>query len=344
MRRGSSGAEGRGSSFDPAKRGWFFHISGWLALLGGVVPACKDTPAFEFAPRAAAPCAGACVADPALHCVNSSGCEDSSECPSGTACTSSGSGFKSCQVVDQQLKPTDTLLSGFETDRFRLTTVQSEGATAAAFEWEVPSGAERVNCALFTCLPEIVATTEGKRLVNFDQCVVAWDVFSVRGGDAPSSPFSLAEDVGNQYVPVGDATRCAGLQPSRRDRNVTHLAVGCWSYTSTGLNGATRLLYVKPPQVGAYGDIPKEASCSIEGAQCYEATRDFFGVCREHACRKRCLDDHDCAERAQLIDVGSVSITDAGAGDAGAAPTPPRCVRSADAFLGACMPPEAMGN
>lgn len=326
------------------KQAWFVPCSSRAAVFALAALACNDTPAFEFGLRSSSPCEGVCVAEPALHCITRDGCQDSSECPSGTACTSTGAGPGTCQVVDQENKPPNRLLNGFDAERFRLTAVQGDEAANATFEWEAPNDASRVSCALFTCLPEIVEVDGSKRIVNFDQCVIAWDVFNIRASNPGSALFTLAENVGNEYIPAGEVDRCRGITEAPRSRNVTHLAVGCWSYESTSLSGATRLLYVKPPQVASYEEIPKEASCSADHAQCYEAGQDFFGVCLQGSCRRRCMDDRDCVERAQLSDLGSSFSEDAGGSDAGAAAPLPRCIHSSDLFLGACMPAENTAN
>jgi hypothetical protein len=215
-------------------------------------------------------------------------------------------------VPNQSLKPAETLSAGFEKPRMRLVERPGENGALPVYEWERPEDARVVVCALFGCLPEF--SKEGsRRIVNYDECVIAEDIYRLDPDHPTSVPFSVAEDTGNRYEVRAEA--CTARRADTYERRVTALALGCWAYSDTEVKAATRLVHLSPSETSDYGgQIPKDAVCTLDYAQCYSAEGDFFGTCLAGACSHRCVEDEDCIPELEFGDGvgGAAGATSAG--------------------------------
>jgi hypothetical protein len=204
---------------------------------------------------------------------------------------------------------------------------------------------------LFGCLPEIRRADGGpERIVNYDECVIAEDIYRLDPDAPESTPFSVLGDTGNEFVPPGDA-RCASVlgRPKKQARKLTALAVGCWAYSDTKLIAATRLAHVTPAETGAYdGQVPKSAECGDDFTSCYDPESDVFGTCYHGHCSARCTEDPDCLP--QLVADEPLGVAGA-AGDPSAGGTGPddgtksRCYRqNTKDYVGVCVTPTSSGT
>jgi hypothetical protein len=257
-------------------------------------------------------------------------------------------------VPDQSLKPETSLTAGFTNiGRFRLVEGVTEGKATPVFQWEVPKDAWTVVCALFGCLPEVEGRNGGpERIVNYDECVIAEDIYRLDPDAPESTPFSVLGDTGNGFVSPGDA-RCASLddRPASQVRKLTALAVGCWAYSDTKLIAATRLAHLTPGDTGSYNaQIPKTARCGADFTPCYESEKSFFGTCHDGVCQPRCTEDADCLPQLTpgMTPAGSGGAGGEAAGTAGAGGETEalaRCGREhASDFVGVCVMPTGTGG
>ena len=256
-------------------------------------------------------------------------------------------------MPDQSLKPETSLTAGFTNiGRFRLVEGVTEGKATPVFQWEVPKDAWTVVCALFGCLPEVDSHGGGpERIANYDECVIAEDIYRLDLDAPESTPFSVLGDTGNGFVSPGDA-RCGALddRPPSQVRKLTALAVGCWAYSDTKLIAATRLAHLTPGDTGSYnGQVPKTAQCGADFTPCYESEKNFFGTCHDGACQPRCTVDADCLPQL------APGMTPAGTGGAGGEAAPgtagaggeaeAHCGREqASDFVGVCVMPTGTGG
>jgi hypothetical protein len=157
--------------------------------------------------------------------------------------------------------------------------------------WQAPRDAEYIACAMFSCRPSFAiigrsptSRDELKQISNFAQCVL---LFST----APANRSVLTLGLETLYeerviCDRGDAGRL-----------ITELALGCWAYDATSVVAASDLIHVRGSVLSYVREIPHEDACATDGAACYDAVADLFGVCRGGSCRQRCRTSVDCAAR-----------------------------------------------
>lgn len=274
----------------------------WLALAGWIgVAGCRDevsTPVAERCSRAE------CWADPVAHWVCVDGCRTDAECPGGLVCVlaelaegkEDEERVGSCEPPRTLRTPTSTLIEGFGVDemvgRLEKVALPATGAMGIDFAWKAPARAQVVQCALFVCAP--VIEIEQRRIVNYDQCVVAEQTYLQQEG-----AFSLYDaDVQSPAPESGSCGRTTPKEEYSTDGHfsVTELLVGCWAYDQRGLVAATELERPNPTEIFNFHGILAQAACGDAedlGLACV-LDDGTFGVCRTDGCARRCLCDSDC--------------------------------------------------
>jgi hypothetical protein len=272
-------------------------VIGAALVAASAAAGCRDA---GDAGDAVTSCAGACIADPAPHCL-SPGDASSPRCPGGlihapalgTACKGPDAAqIDACRWRPPPLAPIDALAL---IDGFAVLPMEMHVAPlpAPSFVWTPPPSAAFVACALFTCQPEIdrgdpddlASSVIGpSRIANAGACVLALEATA-------ASPASLP--IGDQALPIGDACR-----PEHSfDRVIAFLAAGCWAYDATAIIAASRLVPLQPADLGdAEPAVPDRADCSRDGDTCYDASglHPFFGACLGGTCQPRCATADDC--------------------------------------------------
>jgi hypothetical protein len=246
-------------------------------------------------PEQIGPCSGRCIADPVPHCVRAdSSCANGNDCSSGLTCARVLSTTTCATQADTMptCRPTHfnrlMLQMGFGVGGMPI----SIDTTAAdpSVQWQAPEHAEFMACALFSCSPSFFPIGQSpddedelSKIMNFKQCVVLFGAFP-----AAQSAFVLSRE--STYFGAASCTASRSAP-----RVVTSLAVGCWAYDSTSIVAASDLVHIPGSLLSQLPQIPHAGSCLEDGTACYDASKDMFGVCVEHECRRRCRSAVDCA-------------------------------------------------
>jgi hypothetical protein len=162
-----------------------------------------------------------------------------------------------------------------------------------------------VECALFTCVPDVRYVDEAKRTViaNYDQCVY----LSSKGAERFKVAKTGAESTG-QSTSHGLRAAC-DAPPNGNKRIVTRLLAGCWTYSRDDLVAATELVALQPADVPALAsDVVLDCKGRSDGTSCWFADTNEFGTCRRGLCGHRCLTSEDCPLPADAsVDGGDVA-------------------------------------
>jgi hypothetical protein len=249
------------------------------------------------------------------------GCLDSRDCPQGTVCTRipqrEAASVPACpecctakrsDATGQCLVPLEPssaalLMTGFGVGEFALDPV-SDGAQGA-FRWEGPRDTRFVTCALFRSEPVIATVGDGARIVNQEDSMVAYKVYSHPKGTFDLSDRTLTRVETNANAQCGPDP--ANL-PAHRFSVFTELTVGCWAYSDFALIGATQLHSVAPERAGLFKDsITTDCSPRAEvgddggtvlidrdGQSCLVPRQRTYGTCLGGFCRQRCVTRASC--------------------------------------------------
>jgi hypothetical protein len=238
------------------------------------------------------------------------------------------------------------LSRGFDTAEFDLRVSSDEGL---AFEWEAPSKAQRVICALFVGDPEVarsggVSDERLGRIANADQTLHRYHVFpmSSNGGSEQRVVSFTLNDLSTVNVP----TSCSGFQPFALGLSypvVTSLLVGCWAYDRERVIGATQLRNVRLADLNEVKPPLSECGAALDG----EAEGRFcvlpaqLGECRDRMCQP--VANPTAVDSMQDAGAGAMST----GGDGGTAEAPVRsctealegksCWRDPDRTFGRCI-------
>jgi hypothetical protein len=295
-------------------------------------------------------------------------CTGDADCPSGTVCAPASSAddlealiadFSSCAVPEKiertcQIPATrsglrQALTQGFGVKAFALTGVQSQTSSRSAeFTWK-DAGYAVVHCALFACRPE-VRPVDGRRVIaNYDECVIAREIFE---------PGSGVFDLSNPELQYTSAIHKSGCKSLKGPR-ISELLVGCWAYDSTSLVAATPLEVVdlSTRDIFNYRELFAStcAADTIDRA-CVTSCKGRLGACRGAGdCAELCVTDRDCMTDSVTVGVEDDAATadlspegNGGSGGAGGAPATgvssglapsPACQRAAKGYVGYCNRP-----
>lgn len=156
--------------------------------------------------------------------------------------------------------------------------------------WQAPKDARLVACALFSCAPSFrnsgCSPTHETALFtidNFEQCVLLFGAFP-----ATQPGFVIGAESAYQAGP-----HCG--PPEAGPRVVTELAAGCWAYDTTSIIAASELHPIRGSLLAGLPGLPQDGACPIDGAACYDASADVFGICLGGDCRPRCRSRVDCS-------------------------------------------------
>jgi hypothetical protein len=234
-------------------------------------------------------------------------CKSSRQCPGGLTCMKQGpadptSPAAPCFETDDagcQCRPRGFGRLAIGAGRLALQQGFSVGGMPSSVEveegtprltWQAPPSARYVACALFACPPQFdtfgCSPTDENALAkidNFEQCVLLF-----HAAPATQPGFLL----GHEHA-YDEALRCAAAETG--SRVVIELAAGCWAYDTTSIVAATELHPIRGSLLSDLPGIPHDAACLMDGASCYGATADVFGVCLGGACTPRCRSRADCA-------------------------------------------------
>lgn len=266
---------------------------------------CESAPGDPAAGGELALCGGG--PDAGTECVSGSDhCERGRQCASGLACAEVLSrdpcftaeldeGCRCRPVALQRLAAGSRRLAlqrGFSVAGMSSTVETAE--VPPRITWRAPAGARLVACALFSCAPSFsfkdCSPTDEVALFeidNFEPCVLLFGAFP-----ATQPGFLL----GHEHAYEG-ASSCASPEaaPEAGPRVVTELAAGCWAYDTTSIVAATELHPIRGSLLAGLPGLPEGGACTMDGAACYDASADVFGVCLEGACRPRCRSRVDCS-------------------------------------------------
>lgn len=206
------------------------------------------------------------------------GCESSADCERGLVCAPEGK-KKVCRVPTGagDGDPANVLMDGFGADRLRITVDRE--ATFARVVWGDEPEAVAVECALFSCTPEIRSVPEpGEHLaiVNVEKCALKLERFD------PGDPVGL--DLG-----TGLGERACRAGPLY----ATQLLTGCWVYGESAIVSASRLHVLAPGDV-RHGELVPTCDDVGISASCLR-TDETWGTCSDGTCCARCDTDSDCA-------------------------------------------------
>lgn len=229
-------------------------------------------------------------------------CEAGDQCPSGLTCaevaprdpcfTSGLDAGCRCRPIAFDRLATGprrlALQQGFAVGGMPSSVDTAE--TPPRLTWQAPKGARLVACALFSCAPSFVQSGYSPtdevalfKIDNFDQCVLLFGAFP-----ATQPGFVL----GHEHAYAASSSCVA---PETGPRIATELSAGCWAYDTTGIVAASELHPIRGSLLAGLPGLPQGAACPVDGAACYDAPADTFGVCLGGRCRPRCRSRVDCS-------------------------------------------------
>lgn len=184
-----------------------------------------------------------------------------------------------------------------------------EGRTPAAYRWTPPSGANVVQCAVFSCLPA-VEPRDGLPSIEPNDRRDPPCVLHTRSFEPPVGVFDLA--------PLSSVLALNSGGGATLEFSYYGPFVACWAYDATRLIAATPLLSV------LVDDLPEASrravrqpcdSRSVRGL--CETDAGHLGACVSLAgsprCVHRCLRDADCPTLEQSPRLGVTRPVDGGA-------------------------------
>ena len=324
-----------------------FRLCASSSLVGAVVLACS-APAAPTDLR---------VEPERAVCSVPSSCSTSFDCPRGTVCrpavtidpqneqtifkcpgvvAASAPGVSPAQnqcVIDDLSEFSASLFNSLAAGRFELT--RGENGT---FEYDRPPGTSLVECALFSCAPELAneAANGDMRSVitNFDRCVLSYEV-----SDAASGEFDPSADTYQEPDAV------AGSCPTTTPR-FSELAVACWAYSFSDLVSVTSLLKVDFSAVSSIAGTGQSVAGCAGGADGLDCVLDpvlgSIGSCFDGMCTERCLsaveceDSHLTSSALATADAGAGGEAGADAGQGAAAACRWECAKVANSGVGVC--------
>jgi hypothetical protein len=250
-------------------------------------------------------CVGTCIADPTPHCVQPVDCVDSADCPAGLVCASAATASESTCRIDADVSrlcrwrspdlDTAALGFGFGVRSMRVSIQQPN----LDIEWTLPSGAQHVACAVFTCNPVF-----RDRLGDPNGSSPTGEPLSyIANAEACIREFAIS-DSSRLSVPLGDRhlfpDRCVAV--GSLEPVIDFVAAGCWAYDDHEVIAASDLVEIAPEEYARVADdFEVNLDCATDGVDCFDADRRFFGRCSAGSCQPPCTSAEDCDLAAQAL-------------------------------------------
>ncbi len=223
-------------------------------------------------------------------------CSSSDNCASGLICDLAPERTTTCGAqadaslarrctVSENREGALTLIEGFDVAEFPLS-VRGEGGGAQILSWSPPEGTRRVDCAHFTCRPEVVAGG----IATFDRCVLAFRTFRAGEREVALSRLEAPPPVGDAEPGFDGSTR----GPTSPGYVVERSVAGCWAFDGYRVIGATRLENVNLSGARGEGFIVDCAKDRGSTRACRLEGESALGVCQNGVCRRRCTSNGDC--------------------------------------------------